>query len=178
MFQISLDLSDSDLAALNLLNAQERLLKKAASRALNKTSRWLRTFLSQEVASDLSLKVSLVRPGIVVIGARQSTLRSEIGLSATSGVIKAKNLGKTQQNATGVKAGKRQYDRAFLATMKSGHDGVFKRKGKTRLPIREQVIVFTGKLAELMQSANDGVAQRMLTQLFEREYRALVRSVR
>ncbi len=177
MFQISLDLSDSDLAALNLLSAQERLLKKAASRALNKTARWLRTFLSQEVASELSFKVSLVRPGIVVIGARQNTLRSEIGLSATSGVIKAKNLGKTQQNTTGVKAGKRQYDRAFLATMKSGHDGVFKRKGGARLPIREQVIVFTGKLAELMQDANDGVAQRMLTQLFEREYRALVRSV-
>ncbi len=178
MFQISLDLSDSDIAALNLLNAQERLLKKAASRALNKTSRWLRTFLSQEVASELSLAVRLVRPGIVVIGALQSALRSEIGLSATSGVIKAKDLGKAQQNTTGVKAGKRQYDRAFLATMKSGHNGVFKRKGDTRLPIREQVIVFTGKLADAMAQANDGVAQRMLTTLFEREYRSLARAMR
>lgn len=175
MFEITLDLSDTDIAALNLLNAQEGLFKKAASRALNKTARWLRTFLTREVANDLNVKVSLIRPGLVVIGARQSALYSQIGLSAKSGVIKVKDLGKAQQNSAGVKAGQRQYDHAFKATMQNGHEGVFKRTGKSRLTIREQTIVFTGRLAELMEKANDGLAQQQLKKIFEREYRHLAR---
>ncbi len=175
MFEITLDLSDTEIAALNLLNAQEGLFKKAASRALTQTARWLRTLLTQEVANELNLNVRLVRPGVVVIGARQSSLRSQIGLSAKSGVIKARDLGKAQQNSTGVKAGKRQYDHAFKATMPNGHKGVFQRTGKSSLTIREQTIVFTGRLAEQLEIANDGLARQQLKKIFEREYRHLAR---
>lgn len=174
MFQISLDLSDSDIAALNVLHAQEPLFKKAASRALTQTARWLRTLLTQEVANELNLSVRLVR-GVVVIGARQNTLRSQVALSAKSGVIKARDLGKAKQNSTGVKAGKRQYDHAFKAIMPNGHKGVFQRTGTSSLTIREQTIVFTGRLAEQLEKANDGLARQQLKKIFEREYRRLAR---
>jgi hypothetical protein len=45
----------------------------------------------------------------------------------TIGLIKAKKLGSVSQNASGVRAGRRQFDRAFLATMPNGHQGVFRR---------------------------------------------------
>ena len=175
MVTIELKLTDADRALFNIQSEQDALFKKAASRALNKTARWLKKILAQQTARELQLKVSLVRSGLILIGAKQSQLRSTVSLNVKSGVVKANALGKMTQHDHGVQVGHFNFERAFIATMPSGHESAFKREDKTRLPIREKTIVFTGELGRQMEKANDGMAQAKLTQLFEREYRSLLR---
>lgn len=54
--------------------------------------------------------------------------------------VKAAYLGTPRQTPAGARAGKHFFDRAFVATLKSGHVGIFKRTGKSRLPIESQTV--------------------------------------
>ena len=158
------------------LTATEKQLQVAAIRALNKTARWTRTQVASKTAKELSIKVSAVREGLVMVRAKQSNPQSVVGLSKNSGVIKAKELGSVSQNASGVRAGRRQFDRAFLATMPNGHQGVFRRRGKARLPIQEVQIVITGKMQQAMEDLSNGPALKQFEVIFERELRYLLRA--
>lgn len=148
----------------------------AYSRALNKTARWLRTQLASSTAKELDIKAGLIRNGLRVIPAKRNRLEVVVGLDPKSGVIKAANLGRTSQNKRGVRAGKRQFDHAFLATMPNGHTGVFRRRGHSRYPIQEVQIVFTGRLKDAMEDLMDGQALAQFDVFFERELRFLARS--
>ena len=158
------------------LTANEKQLHVAAVRALNKTARWARTRVASETAKALSIKVGPVREGIVMARAKQSNPQSVVGLSKNSGVIKAKKLGSVSQNSSGVRAGRRQFDRAFLATMPNGHQGVFRRRGKARLPVQEVQIVITGKMQQVMEDLSNGPALKQFELIFERELRYLLRA--
>ena len=117
-----------------------------------------------------------VREGLILVRAKQSNPQSVVGLSQQSGVIKAKQLGSASQNSTGVRVGRRQFDHAFLATMPNGHQGVFRRRGKARLPIQEVRIVITGKMQEIMEDLSNGPALKQFETIFDRELRYLLRA--
>ncbi len=51
--------------------------------------------------------------------------------------VKAAYLGKLQQTRSGAKAGAFFFERAFVATMKSGHKSLWRRLGRDRLPLKE-----------------------------------------
>ena len=158
------------------LTATDKQLQVAAIRAINKTARWARTQVARQTAKALSVNVSAVRQGLVLVRAKQSNPHSVVGLSKGSGVIKAKQLGSVTQNASGVRAGRRQFDRAFLATMPNGHQGVFRRRGKARLPIQEVQLVVTGKMKQVMDDLASGPAFKQFELIFERELRYLLRA--
>lgn len=158
------------------LTATEKQLKVAATRALNKTARWARTQVASKTAKELSIKVGAVREGLILVRAKQSNPQSVVGLSQQSGVIKAKQLGSASQNSTGVRVGRRQFDHAFLAAMPNGHQGVFRRRGKARLPIQEVQIVITGKMQEIMEDLSNGPALKQFETIFDRELRYLLRA--
>lgn len=158
-----------------LSQAQSKVLI-AFSRALNKTARWLRTHLASSTAKELDIKVGIVRNGLRVISAKRNRLEVVVGLDPKSGVVKAAKLGRASQNKRGVKAGKRQFDHAFLATMPNGHTGVFRRRGHSRYPIQEVQIVFTGRLKDAMEDMMDGPAMAQFDVFFEREMRYQARS--
>lgn len=164
--------SDFDFA----LTATKSQIQTAAMRALNKTGRWARSQVATDTAKELNIKVSLVRKDLVLIKARKSHPQVVIALGKTAGVVKAKDLGNSVQNSKGVRVGKRQFDNAFMATMPSGHHGVFKRRGKTRLPIREVQIVITGKMRDQMEEISQGRALHQFKTIFERELRYLKRA--
>ena len=169
-------LTTPDLASWQqALTATEKQLQVAAIRAINKTARWARTQVARQTAKALSINVGAVRQGLVLVRAKQSNLHSVVGLSKGSGVIKAKQLGSVTQNASGVRVGNRQFDRAFLATMPNGHQGVFRRRGKARLPIQEVQIVVTGKMKQVMDDLASGPAFKQFELIFERELRYLLR---
>jgi hypothetical protein len=46
-------------------------------------------------------------------------------------------LGTPRQTKSGAKVGARAFPGAFVATMPTGHTGVFRRRGQSRLPIQE-----------------------------------------
>lgn len=176
MFEVNLSLEKSDIAALNILEGQESMFRKAAARALNKTASRLKTRFKNQVSDSMDIKENLIGPQIIVKKARQNSLKSRVNLSSKGGVIRVNNLGKVKKNSTGVKVGSRQIDNAFQAVMPNGSTGVFRREDKSRLHIIQQTVVFTGRLAEFMNDANDGYAQRELQKIFIIEYRSLARA--
>jgi hypothetical protein len=123
---------------------------EAASNAVTKRTRlYARDRLVDEIASDLGVAKTKIKsyraklaPGLVWLGYNP---------------LKAAYCGRLTQDARGAFAGQFYFAGAFVATMKSGHKGVYKRAGKSRLPIVEQTVTVRG-----MEAAND-VAQQVET---------------
>lgn len=147
---LAIDLGD-DIAELEeQLEISIKQLQKAVARALTKTARWLETQTKRELGVALSvpqrvLAARYYKTFYMKNGKR--TVNVWFGLSP----ISVGALGKPVQTDIGVRVGKHHFIGAFVATMKSGHQGVFKRKhdsgGKrskrsdgqwTELPIEEE----------------------------------------
>lgn len=120
------------------LTATTSQINRAATRALNKTLTWTggqgRRILAQESGLALKSLKSRVRIG----KASRSTLRGSVWFGLAP--VKAIYAGGARQTKTGVTARGLSYTGAFLATMPTGHLGIFKRRGAARLPIDEQSI--------------------------------------
>ncbi len=111
-----------------------RKLDVAAARALRKTAQWLRTPSSREIARELGITPSPIRPRYNIYS--QSTAR-EVRLWVGLQPIGVHSLGTPRQTRTGVKGGHREYDAAVISPMKSTPRLVFRRKGRERLPIEK-----------------------------------------
>jgi hypothetical protein len=124
--------------ALRANRNKQRAVNRAAVRALNRTADQVRSAGAKSIAQELGLKQKTVRERLRVIRARRGDLRSVV-------VATGEQLGlihfKARQVAAGVTVmlrGKRELKKgAFIATMPGGHRGVFRRRTRKRLPIRE-----------------------------------------
>ena len=117
-----------------------RQARVALRRAINKTLGWTRTQGTRAIAQEhgLPLKVLRSRRRIVVSPARGDSLFGVAWFDLAP--VKAVYFGTPRQMSTGAKVGGRTFDGAFVAHMPSGHLGVFKREGSSRLPIKEQTV--------------------------------------
>lgn len=126
----------------SLLRAMDALGARAVFaqvRALNRSAVTTRTFMQRAVADDTNLGSRDVAKQMRVDEATQQRLTSRV-------IISGKRIPladfKARQTRRGVSAdtggGRKVYPGTFLATMKSGHLGVFARRGKARLPIDER----------------------------------------
>ena len=110
------------------------------SRGINRTAGPALTQIIREMAASLNLKSKAIREKVDLKKATRSRWTATIKLSGRR--IALKEFG-ARQTRRGVsykiqKSGaKQQIESAFIATMSSGHTGVFKRKGKSRLPVQE-----------------------------------------
>jgi hypothetical protein len=126
--------------------------QKAVVRALNKTADQARTAAAQEVrAAGYNIKASAIKKSFAIKRASSGNL--VVVLKATGVRIPLINYGARQTKAGvsfRVKNGRSTLKHAFIATMQSGHIGVFERIGKqhkkvmrsgkalrTGLPIKE-----------------------------------------
>lgn len=151
------------------LTATEKQLKVALVRALNKTARWMRIQIARDCADELKVRVKDINAGLITLKASASSPQSGVGLKPSAGVIKASQLGSAQQNSGGVRAGRHDWPHAFIASMPSGHRGVFRRRGPSRLPISEVQLVVTGRMAKIMERLSQGPAMQRFENIFERE---------
>jgi hypothetical protein len=159
------------------LHITERQLQTAAIRALNKTTRWLRTHVASDTAKQLDIPVGLVKAGLVSMRARQSQPTAGVALKKSGAVIKASKLGSPQLTQRGVRTGRKHWDKAFVGTQHhSGRQAVFRRRGKSRLPIRELSIVVTGAMSDVMKHLAEGEAMRQFNKIFEHELRYLMQT--
>ena len=158
------------------LTATEAQLQLASVRALNKTARWARSQLATQTAEAMNIPVRPVREGLILVSARRSRLTALVALKASAGVIAAKQLGRVSTNARGVRAGRRQFDRAFWATMPNGREGVFRRRGPARLPIQAVQLVITGRMREILAILAEQPARTMFERLLIRELGYLTRT--
>lgn len=124
------------------LNRLTQRFPQAVSRALSRSATSARVVMVRAVAADLGLKQADVQVHVVVkVGTeflKADEMKAQvIATGARIGLYKFK----ARQTKTGVSArlpgGVGRYPGAFIARMHTGHVGVFKRAGRTRLPIRE-----------------------------------------
>jgi hypothetical protein len=113
-------------------------LRLAAARAGNRTLSSRRTLAVRALAENTGLAQKDIRPGVAI--EKMTVARLEGKLRFTGRRIPLIAFG-ARQTRHGVSyrlpGGRGQAPHAFLATMRSGHHGVFQRTGGPRLPIVE-----------------------------------------
>lgn len=103
------------------------------ARSLNRAGVSARTLLVREVARDLALKQSDVKPHIVTRDARPDTLTFSMEVSGARLSLKVFGARQTRKGVTAnTGRGRQVYPGAFIMA-RNGH--VFKRQGRARLPI-------------------------------------------
>lgn len=114
----------------------------ALSRAMNRAVVTTRTVMARDIADDTNLGVRTVTKELKVTKASPDSLRARISVSGSKIPLDAWKPTASRRNGVRAKLpppGKGRYPHAFIATMKSGHRGVFQRatlgKGSKRLPI-------------------------------------------
>lgn len=133
------------------LQKMAEMVPIAASAALNRTIRSARTEISREIRTVYNIKAADVSNAIAIKQATKTDLTATLYVKGKSLALK---LFSPRQTGTGVsieiKRGNRKTLRStFLAIMPSGHQGVFERKTKKRLPIKE---LFTIGLPQMFSS--------------------------
>jgi hypothetical protein len=122
---------DIDQALQKLARLPDEVREKALVRALNKTADQVKVQASREIrAAGYGLPAAKIKKAIAIDRAGASTLVATV--RATGRPIGLINYGARQTKAgvsVQVKNGRRIINGAFIATMPSGHKGVFYRKG-------------------------------------------------
>lgn len=113
---------------------------KAGIRAINRTLTSSRSPVTKLVAADMGLQQKVVREQITITTAKDSGQAPHGSLSASAKRIPLIQF-KARQTRSGVNAkfpgGAGKYKSAFIVSTKTGHTGVFKRDGDSRLPITQ-----------------------------------------
>ncbi len=122
---ISLDVA-SDIDALTLgLDRQSKAVSKAITRALRKTMTRLASHVKRRLQSEMQLSRDAMNDRF------RTRLNIKDGYAALwLGLLplEAQKLRKVKQNAVGVVAGKEVFEQAFMATVYSGGEKVWRRK--------------------------------------------------
>ncbi len=112
----------------------------------------------QFVGEMLILEVSVfdvLKPmvgDIFIIGKRKYKVYSP-PLRDNSGIIwKIPTIGKIQKTRRGAKVGKHEFIGAFTATMPRGNSGVFRREGRTALPIQEVKLALEPEASRIIEN--------------------------
>ena len=125
-----------------LSDVKNNIVERAAASALNKTLTTVTAIAAREIKKDMgSIKISEIKQQLKKKLATVKDLHAAITASGQR-LFVMKLDPRARQNKTGVTwnsgaPGIKFIPGAFIATMKNGHRGVFKRKGQSRLPIQE-----------------------------------------
>lgn len=125
--------------ALGVLGAEAPL---ALARGINRTLSNVRTVMTRAVAGALFVRQAFVRQRMKEVKATRRKLSAFLTASAKPiPLIEQGARGPEPSRGRGrgvtAKTPQGRYPHAFIATMRSGHRGVFERMGKPRLKIRE-----------------------------------------
>jgi len=125
-----------------MLGGSPKQIKRVMVSSINKVARWANTRVLRGVAGEVAVKqAELKRRNIKLVKANYTRHHATIRIRGAR--IPLIRFGAKQLKRAGVsyrirKNGKRKKAKgAFIATMPSGHEGVFKRRSGDRLPIDE-----------------------------------------
>ncbi len=168
----------TDIAKANvLLSHIKNGAPKAINSALNRTIEGVRTDITKQVTATYDIKAKPVRASMKITKSTLSTLQASaagvgspiplINFHVTPNKPGQQNPG-TILRASVKKSGGKPIPGAFVTTMKSGHTGVYMRKGKERLPVDE---AFGPSVPQMMnevkirQEVMDGASERFSKRL-------------
>ncbi|WP_168464788.1 phage tail protein [Wolbachia endosymbiont of Ctenocephalides felis wCfeT] len=149
------------------VNASKAKVESAAMKALNKTALWLKVQASKEISQEKQIKQSLIRKRLRIIKASKSSVNALVKASLYG--IKVGKLGSMRQTMIGAKVGSRMFQGAFIATMKSGHTGIFKRRGRTSLPIDEILLPLEPEASKIIKELVTQEVEKVFEKFFHRE---------
>jgi len=172
LFAIDVQGVDNISKILADFQATEKQATVASMRSLNKTALWLRTQATREISKNRRITQKIVRQRLRVLKASRGQLRSQV--LASLGGVTATKVGKPRQTRTGAKVKQYNFPGAFVATMPGGHTGIYKRKRKTRLPIRELTVPLEPESSDIIESFLDNGVMQRFEVLFRRELKFLV----
>ena len=137
---IRIDASDFDDLARAFRKLPGDIKTKAMARAMRRMRTMARTRVVNRSAERVNIKKKLVRD---ITTAHFNAGGNTIEVIEKSGWIPLYKVGRARPTRRGVTVtGRGRYDHAFLATMKSGHTGVFRRITGSQMPNdpkREQI---------------------------------------
>ncbi len=134
MINLRIDLDQKNLQA--FINTAPRTIFNAQRSAISTTT----TFANKLLQARLTVATGL--PGSIFKKFRMFSRsgRSHGFVFLGFNPVKAGYAGKLTQESGGASAGQYYWAGGFIATMRSGHASIFKRKGGRRLPLAEQVV--------------------------------------
>ncbi|AEV37543.1 prophage LambdaW5, minor tail protein Z [Pseudovibrio sp. FO-BEG1] len=134
MFTVSFDTRDLDDLMRGLGNLSGDIKGKAIARALKHTTAIAKTRVVRKSAASTGMRQKDIRSVTVAV----NTGADIASVIMRSGWIPLYQLGSVRQTRDGVSVRNwGTHQGTFLATMASGHTGVFKRSSAARLPVRE-----------------------------------------
>jgi len=122
------------------LNVSSSKVRTSVSRALNRAASQARTGVDKGVRERIGVKKRDVFKNVTVRRASTRRLESIVkirGRAIPLGAFKARQTKRGATAKINKTGGRTLYRGTFTATMRSGHLGVYKRIGKTRLPLKE-----------------------------------------
>ncbi len=128
--------------ATSLLRSMDKLERKAAISALNRTAQQVKTAANRKIRETYSFKARVVSQSLKV--ARSQFARLEVSVLSEGKRIQVIDASARQtKRGVTVRIGKQRklITGAFVARMKSGHVGVFSRRTNKRLPIDEKYTI-------------------------------------
>lgn len=158
------------------LSASTNQVKGALNRALKRTETTLRKQFMSSTKRDVGLKVGKRLRGRVFSSIKDMDNRTRLKLWFGVNPIEAGGIrGKPRSIQGGAAVGKYSFDGAFVATMKSGHTSIFKRRGKERLRIDEQEVDIDKKANELIEDQLYDKVLDIFWKNFERDLKARIK---
>ena len=158
------------------LKKRRDAIDKAHVQALNRTASGIKTYTGSSkgpVKAELNIKTSAIRRHMTVLKATKTGRVAKVRIAGRPVPIIEVAARQTKKGVSVKVKGqgaRKLLKGAFIATMDSGHTGVFIRKHKTRLPIYE---VFTTTVTQALRG--HGVAKliyREVGRRYQKEYRA------
>lgn len=138
------------------LEAAPKKTSIAVLRSIKRGTMAARTEAARTISKDMGLPVSVVRKAVVMTPPNAQTITGVLRVSLKRIPLihfKAKGPEPSRGKGRGVSykagGGRKVLKSAFIATMPSGHRGVFKREGKKRSPIKQRYGPSMGRVADL-----------------------------
>lgn len=175
-----LTISIDSSGAQAVIGTLPRRLRSGTATAINKTVTRTRAFMVKAIAEMTGLPPLYVSPALKTVRASGERLEGEVNAATRMGArmipilqLRARQLGRGPSVPGGVSfqfAGQtKTLPNAFIATMRSGHRGVFTRVGRSRLPIIEEKGPAMRTVFELAAEKGRAFAQQDLIASMARE---------
>jgi len=139
------------------IDANKAKVELATVRALNKTALWLKLKASQEISQEKQISLKVIRKRLRIIKARKSAVK--VLIRAYLYDVRMRNI----------KQAKAAFNDAFMATMPRGYRGIFKRVGRTALPIQEVKLPLEPEASRIIEHLVNYETEKAFEKFFQHE---------
>ncbi|MBA8757824.1 phage tail protein [Wolbachia pipientis] len=141
------------------IDANKAKIELAAVRALNKTALWLKSQAVREISEEKQIRLKVIRKRLRIIKARKSALKVLIRVYLYD--VRMRNIKQAKIRTA--------FNDAFMATMPRGYRGIFKRVGRTALPIQEVKLPLEPEASRIIENLVNYEVERIFEKYFTHE---------